>query len=41
MDQDMQKRQYDLIQPMMAQIREVLDKIREEGALHLHFRRRE
>ena len=30
MDQDMQKRQYDLIQPMMAQIREVLDKIREE-----------
>jgi outer membrane protein len=30
MDQDMQKRQYDLIQPMMAQIREVLDAIRNE-----------
>ena len=29
-DQDMQKRQYDLIQPMMAQIREVLDAIRNE-----------
>lgn len=30
MDQEMQKRQYDLIQPMMAQIREVLDAIRNE-----------
>jgi outer membrane protein len=30
MDQDMQKRQYDLIQPMMTQIREVLDAIRNE-----------
>lgn len=29
-DQDIQKRQYDLIQPMMAQIREVLDAIRNE-----------
>ena len=30
LDQEMQKRQYDLIQPMMAQIREVLDAIRTE-----------
>ena len=30
MEQDMQKRQYDLIQPMMTQIREVLDAIRNE-----------
>jgi len=30
LDQEMQKRQYDLIQPMMAQIREVLDAIRNE-----------
>ena len=30
LDQDMQKRQYDLIQPMMTQIREVLDAIRNE-----------
>src|SRR5688500_9157454 len=30
LDQQMQKRQYDLIQPMMAQIREVLDAIRNE-----------
>lgn len=30
LDQDMQKRQFDLIQPMMAQIREVLDAIRNE-----------
>ena len=30
LDQSMQKRQYDLIQPMMAQIREVLDAIRNE-----------
>jgi outer membrane protein len=30
LDQDMQKRQYDLIQPMMAQIREVLDAVRNE-----------
>lgn len=30
LDQDMQKRQYDLIQPLMAQIREVLDAIRNE-----------
>jgi outer membrane protein len=30
LDQDMQKRQYDLVQPMMAQIREVLDAIRNE-----------
>jgi outer membrane protein len=30
MDQEMQKRQYDLIQPMMTQIREVLDAIRNE-----------
>src|SRR5512145_1224477 len=28
LDQEIQKRQYDLIQPMMAQIREVLDAIR-------------
>jgi outer membrane protein len=30
MEQDMQKRQYDLVQPMMNQIREVLDAIRNE-----------
>ena len=30
LDQEMQKRQYDLIQPMMTQIREVLDAIRNE-----------
>lgn len=30
LDQDMQKRQYDLIQPLMVQIREVLDAIRNE-----------
>ena len=30
MEQDMQKRQFDLIQPMMTQIREVLDAIRNE-----------
>ena len=30
LDQEMQKRQYDLIQPMMNQIREVLDAIRTE-----------
>jgi outer membrane protein len=30
LDQTMQKRQFDLIQPMMAQIREVLDAIRNE-----------
>jgi outer membrane protein len=30
LDQQMQKRQYDLIQPMMTQIREVLDAIRNE-----------
>lgn len=30
MDQDMQKRQYDLIQPMMTQIKEVLENIRNE-----------
>ena len=30
LDQEMQKRQYDLVQPLMAQIREVLDAIRNE-----------
>jgi outer membrane protein len=37
MDQDMQKRQYDLIQPMMAQIREVLDAIRNEESYTFIF----
>jgi outer membrane protein len=36
MDQQMQQRQFELIQPMMAQIREVLDNIRnEEGYLFI------
>ena len=30
LDQEMQKRQYDLVQPLMVQIREVLDAIRNE-----------
>ena len=30
LEQEMQKRQYDLVQPLMAQIREVLDAIRNE-----------
>lgn len=37
LDQDMQKRQYDLIQPMMAQIREVLDAIRNEESYTFIF----
>jgi outer membrane protein len=36
-DQDMQKRQYDLVQPMMAQIREVLDAIRSEESYTFIF----
>jgi outer membrane protein len=36
LDQEMQKRQSDLVQPIMAQIREVLDKLRaEEGYLFI------
>jgi len=37
MDQDMQKRQYDLMQPMMAQIRTVLDAIRMEDSYTFIF----
>ena len=37
LDQQMQKRQYDLIQPMMAQIREVLDAIRNEESYTFIF----
>jgi outer membrane protein len=37
LDQDMQKRQFDLIQPMMAQIREVLDAIRNEDSYTFIF----
>ena len=37
LDQEMQKRQYDLIQPMMAQIREVLDAIRNEESYTFIF----
>lgn len=37
LDQDMQKRQFDLIQPMMAQIREVLDAIRLEESYTFIF----
>ena len=37
LDQEMQKRQYDLIQPMMAQIREVLDAIRNEDSYTFIF----
>jgi outer membrane protein len=37
LDQEMQKRQYDLIQPMMAQIREVLDAIRNEESFTFIF----
>ncbi len=36
-DQEMQKRQYDLIQPMMVQIREVLDAIRNEDSFTFIF----
>lgn len=36
-DQDIQKRQYDLIQPIMAQIREVLDAIRNEESYTFIF----
>lgn len=37
LDQEMQKRQYDLIQPMMVQIREVLDAIRNEDSFTFIF----
>ena len=37
LDQEMQKRQYDLIQPMMTQIREVLDAIRREESYTFIF----
>lgn len=37
MDQQMQQRQYDLIQPLMAQIREVLDAIRAEDSYTFIF----
>jgi outer membrane protein len=37
LDQQMQQRQFDLIQPMMAQIREVLDAIRTEEAYTFIF----
>lgn len=37
MDQQMQQRQFDLIQPMMAQIREVLDAIRTEESYTFIF----
>jgi outer membrane protein len=37
LDQDMQKRQFDLVQPMMAQIREVLDAIRNEQSYTFIF----
>jgi outer membrane protein len=37
LDQEMQKRQFDLIQPMMAQIREVLDAIRTEDSYTFIF----
>jgi len=37
LDQEMQKRQYDLIQPMMVQIREVLDAIRNEESYTFIF----
>ena len=37
LDQQMQQRQYDLIQPMMAQIREVLDAIRTEDSYTFIF----
>jgi outer membrane protein len=36
-DQEMQKRQFDLIQPMMTQIREVLDAIRSEESYTFIF----
>lgn len=36
-DQEIQKRQYDLIQPMMTQIREVLDAIRNEESYTFIF----